>query len=207
MFWLLVAALILLVAAVAARFMTAMPGASYRGPLPPLDEEQRQLRDRLHRHVEVLAVEIGERHIWRGDTLDRAAHYIEQSFADSGYTVGSTAYRALHASVRTLSAELPGATSGEEIVLVGAHYDSVVGCPGANDNGTGVAGVLELARLLRERRFGRTVRFAAFPNEEPPFYFTRRSRPSGATPTRGARSTTRFRSVCSTRIPATSSAS
>lgn len=173
MTWVLVAVLLGLGLVLGVRYMVAMPGTSFRGALPPLDEDERQLRDRLTRHVEVLAAEIGERHIWRGDTLDRAARHIEESLAASGYQVGSTAYQALHASVRTLFADLPGSTAADEIVLVGAHYDSVVGCPGANDNGTGVAAVLELARLLRGERLARTVRFAAFPNEEPPFYFTR----------------------------------
>lgn len=173
MTWVFAVTLVLLAAAVAVPFMVAMPGRSYRGDLPPLTEDERRLRDGLARHVEVLADEIGERHIWRGDTLDRAARYIEESLAASGFAVGTTAYQALHATVRTVVADLPGADTPEEIVLVGAHYDSVVGCPGANDNGTGVAAVLELARLLRHQRCARTVRFAAFPNEEPPFYFTR----------------------------------
>lgn len=172
MTWVLVAALVGLGLVIAVRYIVAMPGTSFRGALPLLDEGERELRDRLTRHVEVLAVEIGERHIWRGDTLDRAARYIEETLAASGCQVGSMAYQALHASVRTVFADLPGSTAADEIVLVGAHYDSVVGCPGANDNGTGVAALLELARLLRGERLDRTVRFAAFPNEEPPFYFT-----------------------------------
>ena len=71
MAWVLLAAFASLALVGAVRFMIAMPGTSFRGALPPLDEERGRLRDRLHRHVEVLAAEIGERHIWRGDTLDR----------------------------------------------------------------------------------------------------------------------------------------
>jgi Zn-dependent M28 family amino/carboxypeptidase len=58
----------------------------------------------------------------------------------------------------------------EEIVVVGAHYDSVLSCPGANDNASGVAAVLEIARLLAEEKLSRTVRLVAFVNEEPPFF-------------------------------------
>jgi hypothetical protein len=57
-------------------------------------------------------------------------------------------------------------------VLVGAHYDSVVDSPGADDNASGVASMLELARLFAVRQPDRTVRFVAFANEEPPYFWT-----------------------------------
>ena len=66
----------------------------------------------------------------------------------------------------------PGRQAPDEIVVIGAHYDSVFGSPGANDNGSGVAALLELARLFAARDTGRTVRFVAFVNEEPPFFRT-----------------------------------
>ena len=59
-----------------------------------------------------------------------------------------------------------------EIVVVGGHYDAVLGSPGANDNATGTAAVLELARLLAGQQLARTVRFVAFVNEEAPFFQT-----------------------------------
>src|SRR5439155_322999 len=58
------------------------------------------------------------------------------------------------------------------IVLVGAHYESVIGSPGANDNATGVAALLELSRLAAARNLGTAVRFVAFVNEEPPHFQT-----------------------------------
>lgn len=76
------------------------------------------------------------------------------------------------AAVRNLIVEVPGARRPAEILVVGAHYDSVAGAPGANDNGSGVAAVLELARAAREWRPERTWRFALFVNEEPPFFQT-----------------------------------
>jgi Zn-dependent M28 family amino/carboxypeptidase len=60
----------------------------------------------------------------------------------------------------------------KEVVVVGAHYDSVQGCAGANDNGSGVAALLEVARLLAGTKPERTLRFVAFPNEEAPFFGT-----------------------------------
>jgi len=74
------------------------------------------------------------------------------------------------APVRNLVAELAGGARVDEIVIVGAHYDSVAGAPGANDNGSGVAALLELARSLRDWRPALTWRFVAFVNEEPPFF-------------------------------------
>ena len=64
-----------------------------------------------------------------------------------------------------------GAQRPEEILLIGAHYDSVIGSPGANDNGSGVAALLEMARHVANVKTDRTVRFVAFVNEEPPFYY------------------------------------
>jgi hypothetical protein len=75
-------------------------------------------------------------------------------------------------------AEIRGVSRPEEIVLVGAHYDSVFDCPAANDNGSGVAAILELTRMLAGLKLSRTVRFVAFTNEEPPFF---RSEDMGST--------------------------
>jgi Zn-dependent M28 family amino/carboxypeptidase len=77
-------------------------------------------------------------------------------------------YTAEGLEFRNLEAERRGGSRAEEIVVFGAHYDSVVGSPGANDNASGVAALLELARRARQRRFARTLRFVAFVNEEPP---------------------------------------
>jgi Zn-dependent M28 family amino/carboxypeptidase len=71
-----------------------------------------------------------------------------------------------------LEAEIRGDTKPNEIVVIGAHYDSVVNCPAANDNGSGVAAVLALARRQAGQAVGRTLRFVAFANEEPPYFQT-----------------------------------
>jgi Zn-dependent M28 family amino/carboxypeptidase len=69
-------------------------------------------------------------------------------------------------------AEIAGSARASEVVLVGAHYDTVAGCPGANDNGTGVAALLALARRFASVHAERTLRFVAFPGEEPPAFQT-----------------------------------
>jgi Zn-dependent M28 family amino/carboxypeptidase len=89
-----------------------------------------------------------------------------------GYEVQRQEFTVTGGTVRNLEAGLVGTSLPDEIVVVGAHYDSVIGSPGANDNASGVAGLLEMARLLAGRPLSRTVRFVAFVNEEPPFFQT-----------------------------------
>jgi len=148
-------------------FSIKMPGASHRGPLPALTALEAEVRDNLHRHVRHLAGEIGERNVWRPDALERAADYVKASF-DPAYAIGEHHFESGR-RLRNIEAVRAGS---KEIVVIGAHYDSVRECPGANDNGSGVAALLEIARLLAPGRPARTLRFVAFPNEEAPFFDT-----------------------------------
>jgi Zn-dependent M28 family amino/carboxypeptidase len=122
--------------------------------------------------VERLAGAIGQRNLWQYPGLAAAAEYVEAELRRTGPEVASQRFAVDGHEVRNLELVLPGGDRPEEIVLVGAHYDSVLGSPGANDNATGTAAVLELARLLAGRRLSRTVRLVAFVNEEPPFFRT-----------------------------------
>lgn len=128
--------------------------------------------DRLRRHVHALAGEIGERNVWRPGTLERAAAYLEQEWRAQGYPVQRQPYRAAGHAVANLEVVRPGRARPSEIVVIGAHYDTVEFSPGANDNGSGVAALLELSRWAATQEFDRTVRFVAFVNEEPPFFQT-----------------------------------
>jgi Zn-dependent M28 family amino/carboxypeptidase len=151
-------------------WMIRMPGDSYSGPRQRLDSELDSLRRRLAAHVATLAGDIGERNYRLKDALDRAAGYVEAQLAALGYSVTSLPFSARGGLFRNLEATLPGTTRADEIVLVGAHYDTAEGAPGADDNASGTAALLELARVLRSARLERTVRFVAFTNEEPPFF-------------------------------------
>ena len=170
----LVAALTLaLILGGAAFYMTYMPNKSWSDELPPLTVEQAEIADRLRRHIQVLAADIGERNVWREDTLETAAEYIESNLQAAGYAVSSQVFTAQATGVRNLEAILDGYSPAEDIVVIGAHYDTVPGSPGANDNGSGVAALLEIARLLAGKPLARSVRFVAFVNEEAPFFYTR----------------------------------
>jgi Zn-dependent M28 family amino/carboxypeptidase len=149
-----------------------MPGKSWSAVLPPLTTEQVWLAERLRKHVVVLGEEIGERNLWRDGTLGATADYIEETLQAIGYAVSSQAYTVQGTRVRNLEAVLDGTSWAQEIVVIGAHYDTVRGSPGANDNASGVAGLLEIARLLAARPLARSVRFVAFVNEEAPFFYT-----------------------------------
>ena len=153
-------------------YMIDMPGKSWTGVLPPLTTEQARLADRLRKHITVLSEEIGERNLWRDGTLDATADYIEKTLEAMDYTVSSQAYTVQGTSVRNLEAMLGGTSLADEIILIGAHYDTVRDSPGANDNASGVAALLEVARLLAAKPLARSVRFVAFVNEEAPFFYT-----------------------------------
>jgi len=149
--------------------MIPMPGKSHRGPLPPLSQKQTELAAALRRDVVELAEKIGERNTFCHAALRKAADYVERELAVAGKVARQT-YTASGKACDNLEVEIRGRTFPHEIVIVGGHYDSVVGCVGANDNGTGTAGVLALARSLAQSSPERTLRFVAFVNEEPPHF-------------------------------------
>lgn len=152
--------------------MMRMPGHSHTGPLPPLTADEARLSDRLREHVTVLADKIGERNTLRYRALQQTAAYITDRFRELGLTVHEEPYRVGDKEVVNLAAEVKGTQHPDEVVVIGAHYDTVPGSPGANDNGSGVAALLELARLFADKKPDRTVRFITFVNEEPPYFQT-----------------------------------
>jgi acetylornithine deacetylase/succinyl-diaminopimelate desuccinylase-like protein len=125
----------------------------------------------LYAHVRKLAGEIGERNVFRPQALHATADYLRAQWALQGYQVVSQGYEAHGVLSENLEVTLPGVSRPSEIILVGAHYDSVRGSPGADDNASGVAGLLELSRALVQAKPARTLRFVAFVNEEPPFFY------------------------------------
>ncbi len=149
-----------------------MPGPAFSGPLAPLTPEQAVLRARLERHVRALAGEIGVRSDDEYARVQRAAAYIETELRSLGYAVVSQEFSAAGRTYRNLEATLAGTTRRQEVVVLGAHYDTAEEAPGADDNASGVAAVLELARVFAGKPQARTVRFVLFPNEEPPWFAT-----------------------------------
>jgi Zn-dependent M28 family amino/carboxypeptidase len=130
--------------------------------------EKEILTKNLRRHVAHLSVDIGERHIWNGDSLEQAAQYIESEFRAAGYLPVRQTYLAYRKPVSNIIAEKQG--TRPDLIVIGSHYDSVPGSPGADDNASAVAGLLELARMLRNIRCGRSFRLVGFVNEESPCF-------------------------------------
>lgn len=126
---------------------------------------------RLMRHVQMLAGEIGERNVFRPAALEAAARYIESEFAGIGYGVGRQTYLTHGLTCANLEVVLPGRRQARESIVVGAHYDTVPGSPGADDNASAVAALIEIARSLMGHAPARTLRLVAFVNEEPPYFF------------------------------------
>lgn len=141
-----------------------MPGSPYSGPWPELTPLQQELAERLRSHVYRLAHQIGPRNAQFYPALTQSADYIQSCLEGFGYQVRRHAYQVGGQIFENLETLQDG-----PFTVVGAHYDSVLDCPGANDNASGVAGVLELARMLQGCQH---LRFVLFPNEEPPFYKT-----------------------------------
>jgi len=122
----------------------------------------------LYQHVGYLSVKIGERHLWKEGSLEGTVDYIESAFASYGYSVQRQTYACYGKNVSNLIVEKKGEDEGT--VVIGAHYDTVPGTPGADDNGSAVAGLLELARLHQNIPSRKTFLFVAFANEEPPCF-------------------------------------
>lgn len=151
-------------------FVMWMPGSSYQGTLPQATDEILALEQELHMHVHTLGSQIGERNLFHYDKLLIAAEYIRTAFEAAGYDVRGQTFDVTGKICENIEAELRGSGRPEDILVIGAHYDSVKGSPGANDNGSGVAALLALASRFAGSPTSRTLRFVAFTNEEPPFF-------------------------------------
>src|SRR5439155_20830613 len=151
-------------------FLLKMPGKNIANAAE-LSPAEIELRDELIADVRTLGGEIGERNMWRYAQLNAAADFIENSLSRAGLHPRRDSYELQGQACHNIDAEIRGASP--QIVLIGAHYDSVFGAPGANDNGSGVAALLALARRFAQRSTSCTLRFVAFVNEEPPYFQTK----------------------------------
>jgi len=154
-------------------FMTAMPGTRHRGPLQPLSDGDRELTANLTAHVVAVASE--EHNVERPGALERSARYIEATLSGLGYAVSRQEFETEGVKVRNLEVRRAGPGAGTaRLIVIGAHYDSAQGAVGADDNGSGVAALLELARMLRsvQPAEGLEMRLVFYVNEELPWFAT-----------------------------------
>lgn len=126
----------------------------------------------LRLHVDRLAGLIGPRTLSNPKTIQATIGYIEGQWSEMGYSSEQACYDADGDEATNLIVETSGSKRADEIVLLGAHYDTVFCTPGADDNASAVAVLLEVSRLLRDQRGKRTARYVAFACEEPPHFHT-----------------------------------
>ncbi len=130
-------------------------------------EDDPELARRLEEHVKMLASTIGERNLDRPEAYRSAAQYLTQQLEEMGYEVKAQLYTVEGQECANLITERAGS---KPILVVGAHYDTIDFTPGADDNASGCAALLELARMLAKDEDGPTVRLVLFANEEPPYF-------------------------------------
>lgn len=160
---------ILLASAIGWRVMFYAPLTSFAGQVTPGPID---LADELRSHVTELATNIGDRGTYKPESYRRARDYIAGQFRALGYEPKLQTFTARGVECANIEATLPGRSKPSEIIVIGAHYDTVQDSPGANDNTSGIAGTLALARLLKTSDHARTIRFVAFAEEEPPSFQT-----------------------------------
>lgn len=128
--------------------------------------------DHLRSIIEQLTLRFPSRNGRNPFALHGAADFLESQLLSLGLNVESMSYSDGMVGVRNLIVRYPGTLAGSPHIVVGAHYDTVLGTPGADDNASGVAGVVELARRFADRSARHTLSFALFPHEEPPYFFS-----------------------------------
>lgn len=132
-----------------------------------------EIRDNLERTVKFFAEDIGSRGHIQMDALNKASDYIGSELSKYGYDIQYQPYDVDGVEYRNVFTIKKGLKSPDRVLVIGAHYDTVIGTPGADDNASAVAVMLELARLLKDVPFDKTLHFAAFTLEEPPFFRSR----------------------------------
>ncbi|MBY8822584.1 M28 family peptidase [Sphingomonas colocasiae] len=149
---------------------TAVPGQSYRAPLPPLTSAQEALAERLRGHVQAIGAR--PHNLAHPAELERVARHIEATLAAQGHAVHRQPFAVRGRTARNIEVVIAPARPDAETLVIGAHYDSHRDAPGANDNGSGSAAVIELARNLSDLqgKAALRIRLVLFVNEEPPYF-------------------------------------
>jgi Zn-dependent M28 family amino/carboxypeptidase len=133
--------------------------------------EQQVNPDVLKKHTLMLSEKLAPRDYRHLDNLNRVANYIAESLRSSGGRVTEQVFDVHDVEYKNIVAEYgPNEQDKQEIIVVGAHYDAEGENPGADDNASGIAGLLEIGRLLGEVELKTKVVLVAFTLEEPPFF-------------------------------------
>jgi len=173
------ALIVLVVALIASSLVSywytmSLPGRPHVGPLPEATSEELRIAESLRRHVTAIASVPHNVHYHAA--LEAAADYLERELRRQGHAVERQEFQAEGKPYRNLEIIIEpkgGPNTVRKTVVLGAHYDSFGDSPGANDNGSGAAMLLELSRLMKDASLDSTrLRLAFFVNEELPFWGT-----------------------------------
>lgn len=145
---------------------------SSQGAFLQLTRQEQLISVKMKQYVNYLAGTLGQRNSLNIRNYQAAADYIEHTFRKNGLKVYVQEFTADHTRLKNIIAEIKGTTNPGEVIIFGAHYDSVYGSPGADDNASGVAALLTISELISKKPLKRTVRLVAFANEEPPAFYT-----------------------------------
>jgi hypothetical protein len=159
--------LIALVLGAALGFVCTAPGISFPGAAGALTEEEGELSRDLKFSVQHLAADIGARGGQKTGALQEARESIERELRSAGLSPVETSFDGGGSQLYNLQADLVG-KNASEVVILGAHYDTMPYSPGADDNASGCAALIAIARSLRRESFERTVRFVFFAGSEGP---------------------------------------
>jgi Zn-dependent M28 family amino/carboxypeptidase len=127
----------------------------------------------LHRHVYQLSEVIGSRSVFEYEKINGAKEYIETVLKDLNLEYTLQSYQYSGKTFSNIILTLEGQKEPEETFIIGAHYDTVFGTPGADDNASAVAVLLELCRLLKDYQPAKTLKLIFFVLEEPPTFKTK----------------------------------
>lgn len=157
---------------IALLWMTSVPGSSFDEDLPELTVKEKVLSENLADHVAVLGAK--PNNIQHFSELEKTATYIESHLSAIGYEVIKHPFSVGETEVRNIEVVVSPKNKDAPTLVIGGHYDSYGKAPGANDNGSGSAAVLELARLLQNlaSKSELRIRLTLFVNEEPPYFKT-----------------------------------
>jgi hypothetical protein len=154
-------------------YMTWMPDPDFEGNENEIEFESSRLEERLRGHVVRLSESRVGRNIITADNLTPVRNYIAKQFASIGFNPKYQSYDIEGDEYANIIIDIPSSVKGAPVLIVGAHYDSVENSPGANDNASGVAALIEIGRYFSIKQpVHNHLRLIAFANEEPPFFHT-----------------------------------
>ena len=122
----------------------------------------------LKKHVRVISEDFFPRDSLNTGNLDRCSDYIRSEFEKTGAKIRVQEYSENGRTYRNVIARF--GRSDEDLIVVGAHYDACGDTPGADDNASGVAGLIELAGILSRAPVDRNIELVAYSTEEPPYF-------------------------------------